>query len=141
MLRWALVITIALSGFGLGCGSRDRGIDLKDAVRAYNQRVRWNAFEKASAFIADELRGEWLASRTANAAGLHFTDIQVIRLQKPDPQEKTVEVLVALSWYRMPDTTVHRAVYAQVWQEKEARWRIIEEREVQNADAPPPQWP
>ena len=64
-----------------------------------------------------------------------------ITFHTPDGEEKTVEVLVSLSWYRMPETTVRRATYAQVWQEVEARWRIIEEREVQNADSPPPQWP
>lgn len=143
MLRWALTAMLALSGLGLGCGPRDRGIDLKEAVRTYNQRLRWNAFEQASTFIAAEKRAEWLASRSSGAAGLHITDIQIVRLQKPDPDEQTVEVLVALSWYRMPDTTVQRAVWAQVWQEHEARWRIVDERQVEDpsAVAPPPQWP
>lgn len=140
-MRWLLVMVLALSGLGLGCGPRDRGMNLKDAVRAYNQHLRWNRFEAASSFVEISKRAEWLATRTAGSAGLHFTDIQVVRLQKPDAEEKSVEVLVALSWYRMPQTTVQRAVYAQVWQELEGRWRLTEEREVENAQAPPPQWP
>lgn len=145
MLRWALMLSLALGtlAVGSGCGPRDRGIDLKEAVRTYNQRLRWNAFEQASTFVAAEKRAAWLASRTSGAAGLHITDIQIVRLQKPEVGEKTIEVLVALSWYRMPDTTIRRAVWAQVWQEQEARWRIVEEKQVEDpaATAPPPQWP
>lgn len=141
-MRWLLVLLIGLSGaVGLGCGPRDRGLDLKDSVRTYNQHLRWNRFEAASGFIAIEQRAQWLASRTSSAAGLHITNIQVVRLQKPDLEQKTVEVLVSLSWYRMPETRVQQAVYAQVWQEFEGRWRIIDEHEVKNAETPPPQWP
>ena len=141
MLRW--IIAGVLLATTLACGPRDRGIDLKEAVRTYNQRLRWNAYEQASMFVAVEKRAEWLAARTAGAAGLHITDVQIVRLQKPDAGEQTVEVLVALSWYRMPETTVRSAVWAQVWQEQEARWRVIDEHIVDDeaAPAPPPQWP
>ncbi len=139
--RWIIGGLLVLGA--AACGPRDRGIDLKEAVRTYNQRLRWNAFEQASAFVAVEKRAEWLANRTAGSTGLHITDIQIVRLQKPDVDQKTVEVLVALSWYRMPQTTVRRAVWAQVWQEQEARWRVIDERQVEDpaTQAPPPQWP
>lgn len=126
-----------------GCGSTDRGLDLKDSVRAFNQRLRWNAFEAASAFVAAEKRAEWLASRAGNASGLHFTDIQVVRLQQPNPDEKSVDVLVAFSWYRLPETTVQSALWAQTWQEHKGRWHVVDERIVDAEEAPPlvEQWP
>lgn len=144
---WLLLAgaVLVLTPVTVGCGPRDRGLDLKDAVRAYNQRLRWNAYEQASQFVNPETRAAWLAARTASAGGLKITDIKVVRLQKPDPGERTVEVLVALSWYRLPETRVQRAVWAQTWQEKEARWRLIDEEVVeqgqQEAAAPPQQWP
>lgn len=138
-----LLLTLTLILPALGCGPRDRGLELQDAVRAYNQRLRWSAFDQASAFVAAEKRAAWLASRTANATGLHFTDVQVIRLGNPDPGTKSVDVLVALSWYRMPDTRVHSATWAQTWQEIEGRWRLTDEKAVEVPPAPPPaeQWP
>lgn len=138
-LRW-LLAGLLLGGV-LGCGPRDRGVDLKETVRAYNQRLRWNAFEQASMFVVAEERAAWLASRSGGSAGLQITDIQIIRLQKPDPVDKTVEVLVALTWYRMPDTTVRRATWAQVWREGPGGWQVVEERQVEDEPAPPPQWP
>lgn len=140
-----LALATLLAPLALGCGPRDRGLDLKDAVRAYNQRLRWNAYEQASQFVNPETRAAWLAARTASAGGLKITDIQVVRLQKPDPEDRTVEVLVSLTWYRLPDTRINQAVWAQTWQEKEARWRLIDEKVVEQGQreaAPPPQqWP
>ena len=146
MNRRALCLAVmftALTALTASCGPRDRGLELKDAVRGYNERLRWNAFEQASLFVATEKRAAWLASRTANATGLHFTDIQVVRLQNPDAQGKTVEVLVALSWFRMPDTRVQSALWAQTWQELDGRWRLLDGAPVGVAPTPPPaqQWP
>lgn len=139
----ALLLALTASLVSTACGSTDKGLDLKDSVRAYNQRLRWNAFEAASAFVAAEKRATWLASRAGNAAGLHFTDIQVVRLQQPNPDEKSVDVLVAFSWYRLPETTVQSALWAQTWQEDKGRWHVIDERVVDAKEAPPPaeQWP
>jgi len=139
-MRIALVFALGL--LALGCGPRDRSMDLKDAVRNYNRSLRWNAFERASTYVDEETRAAWLANKNRSGGGLHITDIQVIRLDKPDPTVKTVDVLVSVSWYRMPETTVRKAVWAQTWQEKEARWRLVDEKQV---EAPPPQpaqqWP
>ena len=138
--RLALMALLVVSG--LGCGPRDRSMDLKDAVRDYNRSLRWNAFQRASRYVEQSKRGAWLAGRNSSAGGLHITDIHTVRLQKPDFTQKTVEVLVSVSWYRLPDSTIRTAVWSQTWQEIDARWRIIEEKQVEvTGETEAPQWP
>ncbi|MCA9541458.1 MAG: hypothetical protein KC620_21320 [Myxococcales bacterium] len=147
MSRWLLVL--ALWAGLAACGGRDRGALLRDSVRGFNQSLRWGAFDAASRYVEAEKRADWLQARVSGSSNLRMTDVQIVRVDQgaleAKPGEKPTQearALVSMSWYRLPDMTVHSAVWRQTWHLRHDDWVLVNEEAVQDAPAATaPSWP
>lgn len=98
---------------------------LEDSQRRYTELVRWGQLERASEFVAPELRDEYL--NTAEAfEGIRFTDFERVRLQL-DEANATATVVVVYHAYSMSTLLEKRVRENQEWYRDEEtfnQWRV-----------------
>ncbi|HKJ23239.1 MAG TPA: hypothetical protein VKB65_00355 [Myxococcota bacterium] len=114
--RLRSLVLAAVLALGSGCGSfwsiADTDGTLEDSIRTYAKLVRWGEIERASLFVDEEVRDDFVAL-APELARLHFTDFDLGPVdQQPDGEARLTVV------YRFfdPSTMVERQVReAQVW--------------------------
>jgi len=110
----ALILAAALL-LGSGCGSfwsiADTDGTLEDSIRTYAKLVRWGEIERASLFVDEEMRSDFVAM-APELARLHFTDFD---LGPVDQQPGEARLTVVYHFYDK-NTLVERQVReSQVW--------------------------
>ena len=115
-LTRALVLSIALA-IGSGCGSfwsiADTDGTLEDSVRTYAKLVRWGEIERASLFVDEELRGDFIAL-APGLARLHFTDFDLGPVDRGELKNEA-RVTVVYRFYDVRTLVERRIVEPQVW--------------------------
>lgn len=134
-LAVALVVTLGLAGgAGAGCAHVPRGESLMDAVRTYNDGVRWERFTAAAATVPSRERDAFLDEREALAEDLRISDYEVVRVK--DTGGDVADVQVKLTWYKDSEGTVRETWAKQRWERQGKAWRITDERKVRGEDMP-----
>lgn len=129
---WA-ALGVAAAVTAAGCAHVPRGEGLMDAVRTYNDGVRWERFAAAAATVPPRERDSFLDEREALAEDLRITDYEVVRV---NDRGEGAEVQVKLVWYRDSEGTVHETWAAQTWERQGKAWRIVAERRVRGREMP-----
>jgi hypothetical protein len=124
---------VALAGLLGACGAAAKHETLMDAVRTYNDGVRWERFTAAAARVPSKEREEFLDEREALAEDLRITDYEVVRVKDRDDG---AEVQVKLTWYKDSEGTVRETWAKQAWERHGKAWRIVEESRVRGAEMP-----
>ena len=98
-----------------GCGSfwtiADTDGTLEDAMRTYAKLVRWGEIERASLFVDESVRGDFIAL-APELARLRFTDFD---LGPVDQLPDEAHVTVVYRYYGLNDLVEHQVRDSQVW--------------------------
>jgi hypothetical protein len=116
------------------CAHTPRGESLMEAVRTYNDGVRWERFTAAAAAVPPRERDAFLDEREELAEDLRITDYEVVRISDRGPDAADVQIKV--TWYRDSVGTVKSTWARQRWERKGKGWRIIGERLVRGEEMP-----
>jgi len=116
------------------CGGAQRSESLMEAVRTYNDGVRWERFTAAAAVVPARERDAFLDEREELAEDLRISDYEIVRVKDRGPD--AAEVQVKVTWYRDSIGTVKDTWAAQRWERQGKAWRIIGERLVRGEEMP-----
>ncbi|HUQ05184.1 MAG TPA: hypothetical protein VM261_21925 [Kofleriaceae bacterium] len=116
-----------------GCGATPRGETLMDAVRTYNDGVRWERFTAAAGRVPSRERDQFLDEREELAEDLRISDYEVVRVKD---KGESADVQVKLTWYKDSEGTVRETWARQAWERHGKAWRIVEESRVRGAEMP-----
>jgi hypothetical protein len=99
--------------------------ELKPAVEAFHQRVRWKDFRQASQLIVPERRDSFLRARTRlnDERDLFLTDFQ-LEDAKPSVDRSAARTVSRVSWYRLPSTQEESATVTSVFAWREGTWLL-----------------
>ena len=116
------------------CAHAPRGENLMDAVRTYNDGVRWERFAAAAAVVPPREREAFIDEREELAEDLRITDYEVVRVKDKNPD--AADVQVKLTWYQDSVGTVRETWARQRWERQGKAWRITGEELVRGDDMP-----
>ena len=128
LILWLVTVMLA------ACGSAQRQESLMEAVRTYNDGVRWERFTAAASMVPARERDAFLDEREELADDLRISDYEIVRVKERGPD--TAEVQVKLTWYQDSIGTVKDTWAAQRWERQGKGWRIIGERLVRGEEMP-----
>jgi hypothetical protein len=98
-----------------GCGSfwhiADTDGTLEDSMRTYAKLVRWGEIERASLFVEEDLRGDFIAL-APGLGRLHFTDFD---LGPVDQTAGEARVTVVYRFYDVTTLVEREIVEPQLW--------------------------
>jgi hypothetical protein len=99
--------------------------DLKPAVEAFHQRLRWKDFRGAADLIVPERRDGFIKERARlkDDKDLYITDFQ-LEDAKTSPDQAIARAVSRLSWYRLPSTTEETATVTNVFAWREGAWLL-----------------
>jgi len=122
----ALALAVLL-GAGSGCGSfwsiGDSDGTLEDSVRTYTKLVRWGELERASLFVDESVREEFLAL-APRLERLRFTDYDLGPVDQGGP-ENEARVTVVYRFYDVATLVEHQVEERQVWSSSGRRqWSV-----------------
>lgn len=143
-MRRTIIALILLAGCG-GLDSRED--DLNKSLLSYTEALRWQRWKQAAGHIVPEKQAQWLSDRMAASRNLNLADVTLQGVERGgDPRAEKVIVYMAITWYRLPDTTLRSSLWKQEWRHAKDGWRIAEETAVEAppeplAPEPAPAWP
>ncbi|MBA3451483.1 MAG: hypothetical protein H0T42_00135 [Deltaproteobacteria bacterium] len=127
-----LLFVIALSG---ACGSAQKNQEtLTDAIRAYNDGLRWNRFEVAASQVPPKERAEFVDEMDERADTLKMTDYEVVKVDSKGEKEARVQVKV--SWYLDNIGTLHETHAVQTWERHGKVWWMVDESRLRGDEMP-----
>ena len=130
-MRRSFAMLVVLSA--AACGAAPHGETLMDAVRTYNDGVRWSRFAAAARQVPARQREEFLDEREELAEDLRITDYEVVRVKE---KGETADVQVKVTWYKDSEGTVRDTWAKQAWERRGKAWRIVGEARVRGAEMP-----
>lgn len=117
------VAALLLFGCLPGMSKRER---LTEAVREFNDGVRWGKYELSVMHLAVADRRRFADRHTALADELEIADYEVQRIDV-DSKTDTAEVLVDISWSLKHRGLLERTQVAQKWEERLGQWVMVKE--------------
>lgn len=112
--------TLLLAGCGSFWNIAETDGTLEDSMRTYTKLVRWGEIERASLFVDEELRGEFIAL-APGLERLHFTDFD---LGPVDFGENEAQVTVVYRFYDVNTLVERQIVERQRWIATDTKRRI-----------------
>jgi hypothetical protein len=126
----ALLLILMLSA----CGAAREPETIGEAVRSYNDGVRWERFEIAAVHVPPAQRSQFIDDADARAKDVKITDYDVVKVdQKGD---KIARVQVKLSWYKDSEGTLHETHALQTWERHGRAWVMVDESRVRGTEMP-----
>jgi len=119
----------------LGCGAalHDQP-DLSEAVRIFNDGVRWERFTAAAGALPPRDRAQFVDDMDQRSGEVKITEYEVIRV---DPRgEREARVQIKLSWYKASEGTVHETHAVQTWERQGRAWWMVDEARLRGASMP-----
>ena len=120
-------LTVLLVFLASGCASVKKGEveDLKPAVEAFHQRVRWKDFRGAADLMVEDRHQPFIKARTKlkDERDLFITNFEL------EDAKIGLDLLIAtavtkISWYRLPSTTEETATVTSVFIWRDGVWQL-----------------
>lgn len=136
---WALAALISTGCVGVKKGELE---ELKPAVEAFYQRVRWKDFRGAGDLIIAEKRDAFVKARSKDhdERDLFITNFE-LEDAKVAPDTLSASAVATLSWYRLPSTTEETATITNLFVWRDGAWQLESQDEgpfPELRPAPPP---
>lgn len=130
MRQTAILVCLLVSA----CGAVQQPEPLTDAVRSYNDGVRWERFEIAAVHVPPHDRSKFVDDADERAHDVKITDYDVIKVEPRG--EKEARVTVKLSWYKESEGTLHETQAVQTWEKHGKGWLVVDESRVRGTEMP-----
>lgn len=126
------ILLVCLLG---ACGATPRAVEpLGDAVRDYNDGVRWERFTNAASHLPVAERGTWVDEADERSKDLKITDYDIVKIEPKGEREAKVEV--KLSWYKDSEGTLHETHATQTWERHGKMWLMVDEARLRGPEMP-----
>jgi hypothetical protein len=116
-------LTFVLSGcYGAGLGNGQESLS-KTAALYYNL-LMWKYYDRASAFVDQEKRGEFEKFVSESQDKLNITSYQIKELVFEGNEEKEGLVRVLITYYKYPSVSEKTVSLEEKWVEKKGNWYV-----------------
>lgn len=126
----AILLVLALAA----CGGARTVEPLDEAVRAYNDGIRWERFAVAAVHVPPPERSTFVDEADERAKDLKITDYEVVKVEPRGEREARVQV--KLSWYKDSEGTLHETHAMQTWEKHGKAWFLVDEARVRGTEMP-----
>jgi len=116
------------------CAAAQRPEPLGDAVRAYNDGIRWERFAVAAVHIPPQQRATFVDEADQRAHDVKITDYDVVKIEPRGEREARVQVKV--SWYKESEGTLHETQATQTWERHGKGWLMVDEARLRGPEMP-----
>jgi hypothetical protein len=89
-------------------------------VYTFDQHVRWKRFDKASRFVSQAARDQFLKSFEGSEETLSIDDLEVKDINFDGPNKVTISV--EARYYKLPSVTLQKKKWVQTWEKKGDDW-------------------
>ena len=116
--------------FGVGCAasmkkSREQpkeSTDLRLIVRDFHQQMRWGLWERASMYMEESQKNEFMGRFDELGEDYKITDLEV-KLVTKSGENSNVEV--EQQWYHEPNMTLQKDRFIEEWHLGSEGWRLV----------------
>lgn len=129
-----LVVLVGLGLAGSACAT-PQIIPLDEAVRTYNEGVRWERFEMAAGHVPPIRRDEFIDRRDQLHEDLRINDYKVVRVRY-DKTGGRARVHVKYTWHLDSRGVVHETHTVQSWERHSRQWLLDTERHLRGEPIP-----
>ncbi len=123
------------ASLSMGCLTPKRIEPLGDAVRGYNEAVRWERFEMAAARVPPTRRDDFLDERDTLREDLRINGYDVVRIRK-DKTGRRAKVHLKYTWYLDSKGVVHKTHTVQRWERASSSWLLLSEQYLRGEPMP-----
>jgi hypothetical protein len=119
-----------------GCGMAQQrdGETLDETIRAYNESVRWERFEKAAILLPVRQRADAIDQWDERSHDLKITDWELVKVDPPDHDD--VHAHIKLSWYKPSEEVLRVTDEVQTWHKRGRAWELVEEARLRGPEMP-----
>ncbi len=134
MTRMAIAFGLAASVLS-ACGASQRPQDtVGEAVRIYNDNVRWERFETAALRIPVKQRSERVDEWDERSKDLKVTEFEIVRI---DPRGRdAARAQVKISWYLESEQILRETSAVETWEKKGRDWMLVDEERLRGHEMP-----
>lgn len=118
----------------VACGAAQRPEPLGDAVRSYNDGVRWERFAVAAVHVPPKERATFVDEADQRAKDIKITDYDIVKIEPRGEREAKVQV--KLSWYKDSEGTLHETHSIQTWERQGKGWLMVDESRLRGPEMP-----
>jgi len=118
----------------VGCAAAQRPEPIGDAVRSYNEGVRWERFAMAAVYLPPKDRGTFVDEADQRAKDLKITDYDIVKIEPKGEREAKVQV--KLSWYKDSEGLLHETHAIQTWERHGKGWLMVDESRLRGPEMP-----
>jgi hypothetical protein len=130
----ALLVLAAMAAAGCGAAQREPE-PLDQAVRVYNDGLRWERFDEAASRLPADRRDDFLDERDQLHDDLRISDYETIRVRF-DGKQRRARVQVKYTWYLESRGVVHETHAVQTWHRGDEIWVMRGERHLRGETMP-----
>lgn len=109
-----------------GCLAPRRVEPLGDAVRLFNDAVRWERFEMAATRVTPTKRDDFLDERDRLSEDLRISGYEVVRVRR-DKTGRRAKVHLKYTWHLDSRGVVHTTHTVQRWERSGSSWILLAE--------------
>ena len=117
----AIMLALALGA----CGAAQAPEPLGEAVRSYNDGVRWERFAVAASHVPPTQRSTFVDEADERAKDLKITDYEIVRVDQTS--DRVAVVQVKMSWYRDSEGSLKETQAIQTWERHGKTWLMVDE--------------
>jgi hypothetical protein len=132
--RGQLLLLLVIGAPACGGFNSDRDA-LQEAVRSYNDNLRWERYREASTALPADRREGWVRSMERAGRTIRVVDYEITPVEVAETQ---AIVIVDLTYYRQPAVTLVQSRRMQTWRHAEGRWHLEADEEAPLEEEPPP---
>ncbi len=117
------------------CGGVPQNTDtLGDAIRSYNDGVRWGRYGVAAAKVPPAERADFIEDMEERSENVKITDYDVVDVNARGSREARVRIKIG--WYAEDEGTVHETHAVQTWERQGKLWFMVGENRVRGKEMP-----
>jgi len=107
---------------------------LGDAIRSYNDGIRWGRYGVAAAKIPAPERSQFVEDMDERADKVKITDYDVVDVSARGSREARVRIKIG--WYSTDEDIVHETHAVQIWERRGKEWFMVQESRVRGTAMP-----
>lgn len=118
----------------VSCGGPQASDPLGDAIRSYNDGVRWGRYEVAANHISPKERAQFVDDADERAKDLRITQYDVVRVERQGSRAASVHVKV--EWYVETEGKLRQTHAKQTWEKHGGSWLMVQEARLRGTKMP-----
>lgn len=126
-----LVLSIVLAACG---GPQQNSDTLGDAIRSYNEGVRWGRYTVAATNVPARERAQFIEDMDERGERVKITEYDVVDVNARSSREARVRIKIG--WYADDEGTFHETHAVQTWERQGKAWFMVGEQRVRGREMP-----